>query len=197
MVKCGIYSITNIMNGKIYYGSTHNYYKRKKRHLRILRQGKHHNRHLQAAFNLYGVNSFVFRFELSVFEPFLLFIEQIYLDNNQDGYNIATNAQSVRKGAIISEETKQKLSAAHSGKILSQEHKHNISVGVLNSIRPSQHGIVHQDAKGYYLDKRRNKWVVDFRGVYKSYPIEQENLAVAHAQRIVAETRLTTAGSVL
>ncbi len=56
----GIYKIINVVNNKFYVGSAVNLRKRKARHFSELRNGKHNNRHLQAAWAKYGEVAFVF-----------------------------------------------------------------------------------------------------------------------------------------
>lgn len=55
-----IYKIINTANDKFYVGSTHNQYERFRTHRNKLRSNKHHCAHLQAAWNKYGENAFVF-----------------------------------------------------------------------------------------------------------------------------------------
>ena len=50
--------ITNLIDGKKYIGQTTNYNKRSKTHFSKLRDNKHHNEHLQRAFNKYGEKNF-------------------------------------------------------------------------------------------------------------------------------------------
>ena len=56
-----IYKIINIKTNKFYIGSTINFEKRKKRHIRDLRKNKHHCLYLQNAYNKYGENVFIFK----------------------------------------------------------------------------------------------------------------------------------------
>lgn len=56
----GIYKIVNQVNGKIYIGSTNNFYKRKANHFSRLRANAHSNAHLQASFNKYSQQEFIF-----------------------------------------------------------------------------------------------------------------------------------------
>lgn len=60
MKKSGIYKITNIINGKMYVGSSNNCKRRLREHFSHLRHNKHFNRKLQFAFNKYGENNFKF-----------------------------------------------------------------------------------------------------------------------------------------
>ena len=59
-LKSGVYKITNKINGKVYIGSAKEFKERYKGHLSSLRNNKHCNKHLQASFNKYGENAFVF-----------------------------------------------------------------------------------------------------------------------------------------
>lgn len=56
----GIYKIINVVNNKFYVGSAVDLKRRKARHFSELRNGKHNNRYLQAAWVKYGEQSFVF-----------------------------------------------------------------------------------------------------------------------------------------
>ena len=58
-MRC-IYKIINVVNNKFYVGSAVNFEKRKARHLWRLRRGDHVNKHLQAAWNKYGAQAFIF-----------------------------------------------------------------------------------------------------------------------------------------
>lgn len=59
-VISGIYEIVNIKNGNKYVGSSKDIYGRWVRHKRSLNIGKHHNHHLQNAWDLYGEDCFEF-----------------------------------------------------------------------------------------------------------------------------------------
>jgi group I intron endonuclease len=83
----GIYRIKNLVNGKIYYGSSKNIEKRWRTHKNNLNNRKHHNVHLQRSWNKYGENAFVFEVVEECEENLLLEKEQKYLDLNPD-FNI-------------------------------------------------------------------------------------------------------------
>ena len=55
-----IYKITNLINKKIYIGSTINYERHKQKHLWKLRHGLHENSILQNDFNTFGESNFLF-----------------------------------------------------------------------------------------------------------------------------------------
>ena len=56
----GIYAIKNIINDKIYIGSSKNLHKRIDDYKYNLRHNKHRNQYLQNAWNKYGEKSFEF-----------------------------------------------------------------------------------------------------------------------------------------
>jgi group I intron endonuclease len=55
-----IYKIINTFNGKFYVGSTTNQKVRFRQHRKLLRGNRHHCKHLQAAWNKYGEDKFIF-----------------------------------------------------------------------------------------------------------------------------------------
>lgn len=90
-MNCGIYSIRNILNNKVYIGQSVNLRKRKTRHFSELRNHRHPNPHLQRAFNKYGEDAFLFSIiiycnkeDLTYYEDF--FIK--YYNSKYAGYNI-------------------------------------------------------------------------------------------------------------
>lgn len=90
----GIYVIVNETNGRRYYGSSVNLKSRRWQHLFYLRSGRHNNKHLQRAWNKYGEESFTFSVVEMVDAHKLLSVEQVYINNNKGGYNIAPIAGS-------------------------------------------------------------------------------------------------------
>ena len=58
--QSGCYSITCTETGRIYYGSTSHLYRRKKQHMNSLAAGTHPVETMQADYNRYGAESFVF-----------------------------------------------------------------------------------------------------------------------------------------
>lgn len=112
----GVYQIKNLINGKIYIGSSININSRWKEHIRFLNNNKHHSIHFQRAWNKYGEDSFEFKIiELVNNTDNLLDREQYYLDkfesyNRDNGYNIAKNSSAPMTGRKFSEETLIKLS---------------------------------------------------------------------------------------
>ena len=92
--KMGIYQIRNLVNNKIYIGSTEDLFYRLGRHLSHLNRKKHENSYLQRAWSKYGQDNFVF--EILQFEEDKVNLresEQRYLDETRCyersiGYNV-------------------------------------------------------------------------------------------------------------
>lgn len=79
--KSGIYQIKNLVNNKIYIGSSKNFFYRKNEHMRDLKLNRHHNVRLQRSFNKYGKSNFIFEVIEFVSDiNNLLKIEQYWID---------------------------------------------------------------------------------------------------------------------
>lgn len=146
MNKCGIYQIRNLINNKVYIGQSVNVMPRRNKHFFSLRHRNHTNPHLQAAFNKYGKENFIFEILLYC-EPFELtrYEEAVEKYNRPNCYNSRKCVDSNR-GIERSEEFKQKfrrpclpetklkISQSNKGKHdrvgfnLSPEHKMKLSV---------------------------------------------------------------------
>lgn len=115
--KSGIYTITNLVNGKMYVGYTTNFTDRKSQHFTTLENQNHKNKHLQNAFNKYGKESFIFEILEECEYQFLTSQEHYWTTilsthNRKYGYNqLPTNPNTgVNKGYknVISEEGRRK-----------------------------------------------------------------------------------------
>lgn len=108
---CGVYVITNRVNGHRYVGSASSFNKRFREHRRQLSEGRHHSRYLQRAWNLYGEGAFTFQPILYCSRSDLIWFEQRAMDGMKPEYNIAPVAGS-QLGYRHTEETRRKMSAA-------------------------------------------------------------------------------------
>lgn len=85
-----VYQIKNILNGFVYIGSTKNFHKRMKTHLRQLKNNNHHSFYLQDAFNEFGESNFIFEI---IFESdnkiMVLDKEKEIIANTMNKYNIS------------------------------------------------------------------------------------------------------------
>lgn len=160
-MNSGVYQIKNIINNKIYIGSTKNLTKRKILHFYQLNNNKHHNQYLQNSFNKYGKDSFIFEIIEYCSKKDLFKKEQYYIDTLMPEYNILkivgsclgykhskktkekirvaqlNNRNSL--GTIRSEEFKEKLRQANLGKKLSKETKEKISKSKLGVPMSKEH----------------------------------------------------------
>lgn len=110
-MTCGVYSIENIANGKVYIGSSMRVLERWKEHKRDLIAGRHQNVHLQRAWHKYGEQAFVFKMLLECAPESLLIQEQSWIDFvGKHRYNVCPYADAPMRG--------RKWSAARWGKAL-------------------------------------------------------------------------------
>lgn len=129
----GIYLITNLVNGKVYVGSSVDIRKRMNAHKSHLNNNKHDNPYLQKSWNKYGSDSFSFTvLEIVPDRENLLYREQHWMDtyqsyNNKIGYNINPTAGSP-EGRKLSEEEclKRSLSSTQKKPILQLDANGNL-----------------------------------------------------------------------
>lgn len=111
----GIYKISNLVNDKIYIGSSMDVDKRIKRHYNELRKDKHYNEYLQRAWNKYGEINFVYDIlEILENKNDLIHKEQYYIDKYKSynilyGYNLCPKAY-VSLGYKHTEDVRNKMS---------------------------------------------------------------------------------------
>ena len=135
----GIYQIRNIINNKIYIGSSIDIERRWRKHKERLNKKTHHSPYLQNAWEKYGENSFVFVIkEETQNDKELIILEQKWIDEKftylrECGYNARRQADSPL-GTTWSLERKKEQSDRISGikhplygKHLTERHKDKIS----------------------------------------------------------------------
>jgi len=119
----GVYSIKNSINNKLYIGSTSNFKRRFKEHLKKLEHNKHHNILLQRFVNKYGISTIQFEILSEQIENRLV-IEQRYLDTCEDLYNLSRLAGKVE----MTEEVKKKIGEKTSKAVRTIEQKKHLSL---------------------------------------------------------------------
>lgn len=128
-----IYQILNIITNKRYVGSAVDFNRRKRTHLRLLRNGIHHSNKLQNSFNKHGEDSFEFIVIEKVNDKSkLIEREQFWLDKLKPEYNMTLVAGlNSHLGLKRGEETKKKISQALTGRKLSSEHIEAMRKGLI------------------------------------------------------------------
>lgn len=125
----GIYKIINILNDKIYIGSTESFKIRFNKHIGALRNKRHHSPHLQNFYNKYGEGCLKFQIVEIVDESKLIEREQYYLDTlkpfGENGFNCSPTAGSVR-GFKRGEEYSAKVSILRGKSIASFDKDGNL-----------------------------------------------------------------------
>ena len=143
----GVYKICNLINGKLYIGSSKNLVNRATNHRKNLKDNTHSNKHLQSSYNKYGGENF--RLEIIEYCSNYVEREQYWMDlldvnNPKKGYNKRLKAESNSGRRFkLSEEHRKKISLRqlarrdeiaiwasklHKGKKLSQSTRNKISV---------------------------------------------------------------------
>lgn len=143
MKICGIYTITNLINNKIYVGYSDNILQRFKQHLSCLKNSKHDNELLQNSWNKYGEINFIFEILEECNSNYLTSQENYWCNilntHNRDyGFNIQPTRPDGRmslsiecrkkisilnKGRKMPESTRQIIIQYHKDHPLTEEHK--------------------------------------------------------------------------
>jgi group I intron endonuclease len=121
-----VYQIKCRVSGKIYIGSTQNFRVRFTQHVNDLKSNRHHNRHLQNAFNCYGIESFSVevlqefeyhenksktKYSKTTMRQILEKAEQECIEkiNKENLYNTSTQTRSFFFGCKHTEQAKKKI----------------------------------------------------------------------------------------
>ena len=146
----GVYTITNLIDNKIYVGCTDNIKKRWRTHKRELKKGIHHGIRLQRAWNKYGEENFKFEILVECEINHLLSEEHYWatmlnVHNTEYGYNTqptspngkrghaAETIEKIRQKAIGRKwkpEDIEKRSKTNIGRKASEETKRKMSIGI-------------------------------------------------------------------
>lgn len=114
----GVYTITNLIDGKVYVGKARNIRVRWNAHKRELNLGIHINKHLQYAWNKYGKESFKFDIIYNPIndEDMLKYeemcIEKLQTMDRKHGYNLTKGGES----GVLSQESCEQVSNSRIGK---------------------------------------------------------------------------------
>jgi group I intron endonuclease len=135
---CCIYGIKNKTDNKIYIGQTINLENRIKDHMKRLSNEKHWNNYLQRAWDKHGEENFEFivleeceENKDILNEKEIYWIKKLNSTNKEFGYNGEHGGSANKK---VSEETREKMSKARMGKLLSDGTKRKIREKLRNRI---------------------------------------------------------------
>lgn len=169
----GVYKICNLINGKMYIGSSKNLVNRATNHRKNLKDNKHSNKHLQSSYNKYGGENFIF--EVIEYCDNYVEREQYWMDlfdvnNPKKGYNKRLKAETNSGRRFkLSDEHRKKISIRqlarrdeiakwasefHKGKIVSKETKNRMS--------KAQKGRVISEETKRKISKSTMKKVIDY-----------------------------------
>lgn len=151
---CGIYKITNKINGKCYIGQSNNIHRRWKQELA---PNAKLNPHLARAFEKYGIDNFEFeiieeceREDLNERERF--YIEIYNSINPALGYNKTLGGDgNLGRHFIMSEEQKEKIRQANTGRKYTDDKLINVRESCKYKIDPNQIVIFCYETNKYYL----------------------------------------------
>lgn len=155
----GIYQIRNILDNKIYIGSTINLRTRRNRHFSELKFNRHYNIHLQRAYNRDEKENFVFEILITCHSDLLCWYEQQFVDQWKPEYNQRKEVNS-NLGVKKTPEMKKKIGDFFRGKNISEEHKRKIAYA--NMFKKT-----HKNKTGYTgVAPNGNSFVAKFRNTY-------------------------------
>jgi group I intron endonuclease len=136
----GVYCIRNLITGSLYIGSSaRGLTERFAKHRWELRNFRHANHHLQAAWRFYGEPSFRFAVVEECPPEKCIEREQWFIDIFAPEYNICQTAGSPTLGKSLSPEHRAKIGAASKGHVLSAAARAKVSAAMLGNRRMAGH----------------------------------------------------------
>lgn len=135
-----VYSIVDPNTEQMYIGSTNNLNRRRHEHLKLLKDNNHYNNSLQNNYNN-DESQLLFHTPTKTREEAYQ-LEQKMIDKFKDSHlllNIASDVKSSRKGAVLSDKTKELIKIASTGRKLSDETKEKIRQANIGKTISAEH----------------------------------------------------------
>lgn len=193
----GIYILVNKLNGHLYVGSSVQIYVRITKHFNDLKGNHHHSKHLQRAFNKYGIDNFTFIILEFVPNIDLLIREQFWIDNLKPEYNSRPTAQNML-GFQHSKETKTLISQQKIewfknnvnpwlGRKATEEHRENLRIahlGIIPNPESVKRGVEKRNALGIKPPPRPKGYKASSATCEKISASWTEERRIAQAKRL-------------
>lgn len=195
--EAGIYQIKQISTGKMYIGQTSQSFKRRYwMHQYHLRHNVHDNRYLQAAWNKYGEDDFVF----GVIEvckrdkSFILEREVYYIglyDTFKSGFNLTSGGEGA-PGVIPTPEARRKIGEVNRLNMLGKKHTEETKAKMRASSRHLSPSDSTREAVRQYMmhrvvsDETKDKLRRCNAGSKSSFAVIDEQCAAQIKQRLIA-----------
>ena len=137
--NAGVYTIQNTISGKKYIGSARLIRRRFAQHRTALRGKYHQNKHLQAAWDLYGESAFSFKVTVVCKPEDMQYYEQRLLDGLKPEYNQSTSAYSgIPINGTCSKEHKNKVGIASSILWTQPEYRTKVTAAIKQAMTPTE-----------------------------------------------------------
>jgi len=195
MLNSGVYGIFSKIDDRVYIGSATNFDLRKKTHFDKLKSNVHVNKPLQNFVNKYGIENVEFVVLAKCPSEYCIKLEQFFLDNFENKFNIRLIAESnfglkasdetkkkmskARKGKAVrgygftvSEETKSKMSEAGKNKVFTEEHKQNLKLAAQKRSKELSQKHKGDNNPSAKLDWNKVNYIRDSEKLVKDLAIE-------------------------
>ena len=195
MLNSGVYGIFSKIDARVYIGSATNFDLRKKIHFDKLKSNVHVNKPLQNFVNKYGIENVEFVVLAKCPSEYCIKLEQFFLDNFENKFNIRLIAESnfglkasdetkkkmskARKGKAVrgygftvSEDTKSKMSEAGKNKVFTEEHKQNLKIAAQKRSKELSQKYKGDNNPSAKLDWNKVNYIRDSEKLVKDLAIE-------------------------
>ena len=177
----GVYTIKNLVSGKIYIGSARLFKRRFSQHKTCLRGGYHQNSHLQRAWNKYGEDAFLFSISVVCSPELMQLYEQKMIDAMSPEYNQSKSAYSgIAVGSTITDEHKAKVGLASKEAWKNPEYRNKVTESIRRSMTEEECSNRSKRTQKLWADPEYRQKAIDARkgrATNKGYKCSPEQVA--------------------